>query len=41
MWLHQQFFTYWKDNNIPNIKNKQSKLELTDMINFGEFLSLS
>ena len=41
MWLHQQFFTYWKDNNIPTLKNKQNKLELTDMIDFGEFPSLS
>ena len=41
MWLHQQFFTYWKDNNIPNtLKNKQKKLELTDMIKFGELPSL-
>ena len=42
MWLDQQlFFTYWKDNKIPNIKNKQNKLELTDMIDFGGFPSLS
>ena len=42
MWLDQQlFFIYWKDNKIPNIKNKQNKLELTDMIDFGGFPSLS
>ena len=36
------FVTYWKDNNIPNIKKKQNKLdELTDMIGVGQVLSLS
>ena len=36
MWLHQQFFTF------QTLKNKQHKFdELTDMIDFGEFPSLS
>ena len=25
MWLHQQFFTYWKDNNIRNTKKQTTK----------------
>ena len=35
MWLRQQFFMHWEDNNISN-KIK----ELTDLIDFAEFPSL-
>ena len=41
MWLCQQFFTYWKDNNIPNIKKQTGQTGRTDRIDFGDFPSLS
>ena len=39
MWLRQYFFAYWKKAaSFQTLKNKIG--ELTDMIGFGEFLSL-
>ena len=35
----QQFFTYWKDKSIPNVKKQNRQTD--DVINFGEFSSLS
>ena len=36
MWLRQQFFRYWKDNNIQTFKTLKNKLdELTDVIDVG------
>ena len=35
----QHFFTYWKYNSIPNVKKQNRQTD--DVINFGEFSSLS
>ena len=32
MWLRQQFFTYWKDNNIPNIKKQTRRTDRSDRL---------
>ena len=40
IWLHQQFSTYWKDNNIPNIK-KQTKQTRFDGYDRLRWISLS
>ena len=41
MWLRQQFFTYWKYKNIPDIKKQTEQTrKQTDMIDFCEFSSL-
>ena len=40
MKLRLQFFTYWKENNIPSIK-KQTRQTDRYVIKFGEFTLLS
>ena len=39
IWLLQQFLTYWKDNNIPNIKKETEQTE-TDKYSLGKITSL-
>ena len=39
MWLRKQFFTYWKDGSIPNIKKQNRRTDKYDRLRW--FLSLS